>query len=153
MFKIPHKISVFLSLVLTVVLMLAVIGGCFLVPGVVDRFIDLRYPDGQMNAEKPIVMLISYGVLAVVALADVMLFLLLCRVRRGLVFTALSVSYIRMISWCAIACGLLFVALGRYFSIAFVVAAAGIFAGLCVLVVKNVIEEAVEIKAENDLTV
>lgn len=70
-----------------------------------------------------------------------------------LVFTALSVSYIRVISWCAIICGLLFVALGRYFSIALVVAAAGIFAGLCVLVVKNVIEEAVEIKAENDLTV
>jgi hypothetical protein len=35
----------------------------------------------------------------------------------------------------------------------FFVAFAGIFLGLCVRVVKNVIEEATEIKAENDLTV
>lgn len=153
MLKIPHKISVTLSLVLTVVLMAAIIGGAFLIPGMVHRFIDLRYPEGQMAAEKPAVMFLAFAVLVIAALADVMLFLLLCRVQQGLVFTDVSVAYIRVISWCAIFCGLLFVGLGRYFTIAFVVAAAGIFAGLCVRVIKNVIEEAVEIKAENDLTV
>ena len=53
----------------------------------------------------------------------------------------------------AFAIGVLFVVLGYYFKLAVVVAVAAIFLGLCLRVVKNVIEKATEIKAENDLTV
>ena len=43
--------------------------------------------------------------------------------------------------------------MGYMFYVVFAVAAAMLFLGLCVRVVKNVVEEATEIKSENDLTV
>ena len=49
--------------------------------------------------------------------------------------------------------GVTFAAIGLYFFIGFVVSGLAFFLGLCLRVVKNVIEEATDIKSENDLTV
>ena len=48
---------------------------------------------------------------------------------------------------------MIFALLGYIFYIAYVIAVAVLFLGLCLRVVKNVIEEATELKNENDLTV
>ena len=96
---------------------------------------------------------LSYVALSFVVLADILLFCLLVRVNAGKVFTSRSVDYIRGVSWCCFALSATFCAMGIYFNLAFVVALAGVFLGLCLRVVKNVIEEATIIKSENDLTV
>ncbi len=157
MLKIPRKMSVGLSLTLAVVFMVALLFGAAVMPGLADMLIDTR---NAMDAARQIaekdrisILILAYAVLAVGALADAMLFFLLLRVRGGLVFSARSVALIRGVSWCAIVLGCLFAVLGLYFRMALIVAFAGIFLGLCVRVVKNVIEEAVAIKSEHDLTV
>ncbi|MBR6792747.1 MAG: DUF2975 domain-containing protein, partial [Clostridia bacterium] len=144
-----------LSLALTILFMIALICGVFIMPWLVHSLLELpdEMRDTVTSAERGFVLAVSYAILAVCAVADGMLFFLLLRVRRGDVFTARSVALIRGVSWCGILMGLLFAMLGGFFQLAFVMAFAGVFLGLCLRVVKNVIEEATEIKAENDLTV
>lgn len=99
------------------------------------------------------VLCLAYGILAILILANSLLFSLLLRVRAGLVFTEKSVALIRGVAWCCLLLGIVFGLLGIYFQLSFIVAFAAIFLGICLRVVKNVIEEATEIKSENDLTV
>ena len=99
------------------------------------------------------VLIAAYCILADFMLADSLLFALLLRVKRGLVFSTATVSLIRGVSWCCIGlCGL-FCFLGVYFQLAFPVALMALFLGLCLRVCKNAFEEATQIKQENDLTV
>lgn len=157
MLKIPRKVSVTLSLALTVLFMLALIAGAMMMPWLANLLIDASDHIGSRQAVsatgRSIVLIVAYAILAVGALADGLLFALLLRVRSGRVFTDRSVALIRGVSWCGILLGVLFALLGVYFQLAWIVAFAGIFLGLCVRVVKNVIEEATAIKQENDLTV
>lgn len=81
------------------------------------------------------------------------MFRLLRLVQKGQVFTAVSISSLRGISWCCVFAGLLFVLLGWYFPLSLAVGFVAVFVGLCLRVMKNVIEEATVIKSENDLTV
>ena len=97
--------------------------------------------------------IIAYTIVGIMMLADVLLFVLLQRVRKSLVFTSKSVALIRGISWCAMLLGICLAVLGVYFWIAFCAAFACVFLGLCLRVTKNVIEEATAIKAENDFTI
>ena len=87
------------------------------------------------------------------AVADGFLVKLLLLVRKRQVFTDKAVSCLRTISWCCfIEAGLLLVGVACFFMmpvLAFVVG----FLGLVLRVVKNVIEEAVALKAENDFTI
>ena len=73
--------------------------------------------------------------------------------RVGSVFTARAVSYIRSVSWCAFVIALIFLGMTWYYLVALVLAFTAALLGLCLRVVKNVIEEATVIKSENDLTV
>ena len=82
-----------------------------------------------------------------------MLFALLILVLKEKVFTAAAVELIRYISWCLIFMGVILIALTFFFTLALPVGIAVLFVSLAVRVVKNVIEAAVCIKEENDLTV
>ena len=144
MTKISTKASTILSLILSAMFFVAIIFGAFIMPGFV-RII--------MGWVKPAILILGYLVLFVALIADILMFFLLIRVKNELVFTGKSVSIIRAVSYCAFVIGILFIALGYFFKIAFVVSVAAIFLGLCLRVVKNVIEKACEIKEENDLTV
>lgn len=157
MLKIPSKWSVWLSIALSVVFFGICVAGTVVMPPLVTMLIDLPDNIGSRDAitdgGRVLVMILAYMALAVVMLADGLLFWLLQRVRRGQVFTPTSVSLIRGVSWCCfLLCGV-FCGLGFYFQLAFIVAIMAVFLGLCLRVVKNVIEEATHIKSENDLTV
>ena len=157
MLKVPSRFSVMLSTALAVVLALAVVVGAVFMPLLCDMLINARdsisVRDNLGENDRVIVMVVAYSILAIILLADVLLFALLMKVRRSEVFTAGSVSLIRGVSWCCIALCVAFAVLGYYFYLSFVVSFLAVFLGLCLRVVKNVIEEAVEIKSENDLTV
>ena len=95
----------------------------------------------------------GYLILFFALLAALTLIRLLLLVRVGSVFTAKAVSCIRGVSWCAFAIALVFLGMTWYYLVALVLAFTAALLGLCLRVVKNVIEEATAIKSENDLTV
>ena len=151
MFRISKKASVSVSLVLTGLFLAVLIACLFILPGFVRhiRSLSLR---AVMTGDAVLITAVGYCVVLFAMLADYLLFRLLLLVRAGEVFTARAVSLIRGVSWCAIAISLLFLLATPYFLIALALAFTAALLGLCLRVVKNVIEEATAIKAENDLT-
>ena len=96
---------------------------------------------------------LAYIYLVPVAVADGFLVKLLLLVKRRQVFTDRAVSCLRTISWCCfIEAGLLLVGVVYYYVVPILAFIVG-FLGLVLRVVKNVIEEAVALKAENDFTI
>ena len=78
---------------------------------------------------------------------------LLSNIRQGKVFTSGNVKILRLISYCCFAVSVIFI----YFSIlrpfAWLVVIAAAFFGLILRVIKNVFEQAIVIKEENDFTI
>jgi len=157
MLKIPKKVSTVISIVLTVIFMLVLIFLAAVMPVLSEMLINaqdiLGNQNGITNGERTAILILAYCLIAAAAAADSLLFLLLIRVLKGLVFTKRSIAYIRGVSWCAILVGIIFALLGIWFQISFIVGFAAFFLALCLRVVKNVIEEASDIKSENDLTI
>ncbi len=157
MLEIPKKISVYLSLGISVVFCILCIAGFFVLPTLTDMLVSL--PDNIGNrdnitaAGRVFVLALAYGVLITFLAADCLLFALLLRVKNGLVFTDGTVAIIRGVSWCCLLLCPQFGALGIYFRLSWLLAFLCAFLGLCLRVVKNVMEEATQIKNENDLTV
>ncbi len=155
MLKISSKYSVTISIVLSLLFFVIIIAGAIILPGFVQR--AMTFPTEQMmnttNFDKAIMISLGYAALAIVFVANVMLLKLLFRVRVELVFTSESISLVRLISWCVILLGLVFLVLGYYFLVSTFASFACFFLGLCLRVVKNVIEKATEIKNENDFTI
>lgn len=157
MLKIPRKISEKVSLALAVIFMVALILAAVCLPQLVDFLLSWPAAVGPRDTvsvmEYTFVLSAAYGLVAICAVADILLFSLLRRVRKGLVFTPESIGLVRGVSWCVIGLGVLFAPLGYYFQVSVVMAFLCVFLGLCLRVVKNVLEEATAIKEENDLTV
>lgn len=154
MLKISKKASVNLSLVLSVLFFVGLIVGAVAMPTFVNSMIDLVYNSAAFPTFGKVLCLITaYLILAVCMVADCVIFVLLKSVKSDNIFTPKSVALIRAISWCCFLVGALFLAVGYYFELAFLIAFAAMFLGLCIRVVKNVFEQATEIKCENDLTV
>ncbi len=157
MLKISNKHSINLSIVISILFFVLCVVGAFLIPTLSQLLIDTRSGIGDREVVSEFgsvfIKTIAYLILAVFVAADVLLFKLLLRVKRSLVFTSESVALVRGVSWCCFAVSLLFCLLGLYFCFSFVIGFMGAFLGLCLRITKNVIAEATEIKSENDLTV
>lgn len=158
MLKISTKSSVTLSICISALLFILIIAGAFILPPFVDKAFDIKGGDlssSMLVAKSDYIFILSlgYAVLAVISVINAFLLALLLRVRVGLIFTDKSISLIRMISWCALLLGVIFLVLGIYFLVSYFVGFMCIFIGICIRVVKNVIEEATEIKNENDYTI
>lgn len=157
MFRHSQKISVIVSLVLVFLLLFALGFLTFWLPEVVDTVLDapdvLGHRAEMTNVQRRLVLVDAYAMLVVAYVAVVLMFFLLRAVLRGAVFSKTAAVLLACISWCCFAEGLLFVPLTVYFQLALCVVVAACFAGLCMRVVKNVIEEATRIKTENDFTI
>lgn len=78
---------------------------------------------------------------------------LLLNIKKDAIFITQNVKYLRRISWCCMVVALITLAAGAfYIPYVFVSVAAG-FMGLMLRVVKNVMENAVQLKEENELTI
>lgn len=94
-----------------------------------------------------------YVIFAVAEICCFAVLALLLHVRKGLVFTEKSVAYIRFVSWGCMFLSVLFL-VGQFFHpLMFTLSLAAAFLGLCLRVVKNVIEQATAIKNEHDFTI
>lgn len=157
MFKVSTKFSNNLSLAIAIVFLVGCVAAAFLMPTVTNMLIDTPDNIGDRGSitesGRVFVHIAAYVLLAIVTVADILSIALLHRIRKGKVFTAKSVSLIRGVSWSCIFLCIIFALLGVYFQLALIMAFLSLFLGVCLRVVKNVIEEATVIKSENDLTV
>ena len=158
MLRISKKHSLTLSMALAVIFFLGCLASAIVMPKVVDALLlvsSLLHGLGNLQESTVFILLmvLAYAMLAIAALADVLLMLLLLRVRRGLVFSRQSTDLVRSISWCCMLLALLCLGMGYFFRLALVIAFAGALLGICLRVVKNVLEEATELKSENELTI
>ena len=81
------------------------------------------------------------------------LFRLLQRIRKDTVFCAENIRSMRVTAWCCMAVALLCAAAAFFHPMLLVVAAAAGLMGLIVRIVKNVFQQALEMKDELDFTV
>lgn len=157
MLKVSKRLSTTLSLMIAVFFFLCCIAGLFVMPALTEMLINL--PDNIGNRAnisqwgRTLSLICTYSIVLDMMLADIMLFFLLLRVRRGEVFTDCSVALIRGVSWCCLFLCIPFGFLGIYFQLSWIVCLLAVFLGLCLRVCKNAFEVATEIKQENDLTV
>jgi hypothetical protein len=139
------------SIIAAFVFAAAVIAAAVMLP----LFVKLYLGDGyeNMTAVKTALFICLYGAAVPSLLISYLLLRILFNVRKNVVFDRVNVKYCRYISWCCFAVCAFFFALGFFIPFSFVIAFAAGFIGLVVRVVKNLFNEAVDIKEENDLTV
>ena len=78
---------------------------------------------------------------------------LLRNIRHGEVFHSENVKMLRLISWCCIAVGVIALGSSFYYVSFAIVAVACAFFGLIIRVIKNVFDQAIEMKEEVDFTI
>lgn len=148
------NISVFISLALVIITFLFLITFAIFLPSLVDSYLEISQKADDFTAfQVTQIKIIVYIILIPAFIADISLLIILKLVAKGLIFSSLSVYLLRLISLCCFAEVILFGAISIFFLIALVVSFAALFLGIVLRVVKNVIEEATAIKAENDFTV
>lgn len=144
--------SVTLSLVLVRIVFALIIVSCFIGPYIVKIYdqgvIKLT---GQSVFVPLIVTLYCSAVPA--TLLVIALDRLISNIKRGDVFTAKNVTMLRVISYCCFAASVIFIYFSFIRSFAWLIVAAAAFFGLILRVIKNVFEQAIEIKEENDFTI
>ena len=152
-----EKISVFISFVFIFLLFFAFCFALFWLPDVVTSMIDTKDNFGNRGEittlGRRLVLADAYTIIAVAFVALALLFYLLRVVQKGQVFSSVTVSLLSGISWCCFVEGILSLLLVVYFQLAFGVAVAAGFLGLCLRIVRHVIEEATRLKDENEYTI
>ena len=142
--------STTLSIICTRIVMASAFIALFFVPKIIDFFIFR----GTVRETGRIAVIIS--VYVGLALGEVILWKLDCLLRniqKEDIFISRNVDYLRGISWGCFALCIPCLVITFYCRIFFFILVAAGFMGLILRVVKNVIEEAVAIKEENDYTV
>ena len=152
-----RKNSVTLSLVVCYVICAVLTISLFLGPWAVKMwFCVYRGWNGQSVPMEQMLTLFKACFYPCAVIAYVTLYSLirlLRNIKNDAIFIVSNVRYLRRISWCCIIVALITLAAGVfYIPYSFLSAAAG-FVGLMLRVVKNVMENAVQLKEENELTI
>jgi len=142
--------SVQLSLICTKIVIALVVACAAILPMMIERYMWLL--PVEISALYPF-MAILYLCCIPAMIALVCLHKLLVNIRNEDVFISKNVKLLRIISWCCFLAALMMVFAAFYQFLFGVMAVAFAFIGLILRVVKNVIEEAVQIKDEHDFTI
>ena len=148
--KIKSKTSTVISQVLTCILIAAMVLATCTMPFIVNWYIRVS---GREGINAVFVIIVMYVALIPAYAAVISLWKLLAAVKREDIFTPASVSQLRLISYCAFAEAVVFAILSNQFLFSLAISFAGVFIGMVIRVVKNVIQTAVEVKEENDYTI
>lgn len=144
--------SVTLSLVLVRIVFALIIVSCFIGPYIVKIYDQgIIKLTGQSVFVPLIVTLYCSAVPA--TLLVIALDRLISNIKRGDVFTAKNVTMLRVISYCCFAASVIFIYFSFIRPFAWLIVAAAAFFGLILRAIKNVFEQAIEIKEENDFTI
>ena len=145
-----YKSSI-VSIIATFIFAALVIAGCVLLPFLIKIYMGDAYLTDIGRKIALYICLYICGAFSL--LISYLLLRLLFNIRKNVVFDRANVKYARYISWCCFAVCAAFFALGFFVTFSFVISFAAAFIGLIVRVAKNLLNEAVDIKEENDLTV
>ena len=152
-----NKISTVISIILIFLLLGALAFLLYWLPDVTESFINATDNLGNRSAITELgrtwVLIDAYVMVTVAVIAVGLMFFVLRAVLMEHIFTAIATRLIGAVSLCCFLEGILFAAIGVWFQLAFAAAIAACFMGICLRVVKNVIEEATRIKSENDFTI
>lgn len=147
--------STLVAIAMTLITALLVVAMTVFMPSILDFY--LKYVDGgnvsYISSHKASVLVLLYTALVPVYAAIAGLLLLLSNVHRSLIFTRSSVRLIGLLSACCYVESVVFLALSRYFILGAVLCFAALLLGTLMLVVRSVLAQGTEIKAENDFTV
>lgn len=145
-----HRKSAVCSLVCTRAVAAAMVVIAVLLP----RILEFYEAKGTYSGDDHIpVMIILYCCCLPALAALISLDRLLRNIMKEEVFIPANVKLLRIISWSCFAAAVLMLVCAGYYTLFLAVAVAAGFMGLILRVVKNVIEEAVVIKEENDYTI
>jgi len=144
--------SVQLSLICTKIVILLIIVCAVIMPKTIDRYIHYAMIPMEISNLYPLMAILYLCAIPAMA-ALICLHKLLGNIKKEEVFIMANVKLLRVISWCCFATALLLVFAVKYYLLLGLVGITFAFLGLVLRVVKNVIEEAVHIKAENELTI
>ena len=126
---------------------------CVIAPWLVRYYDEIvNEANGMPSVFVPLLVTL-YCAVPAAAVALVCLDKLLGNVRRDEPFVQSSVKYLRIISWCCFAESAVFVYLAFIKQFAFLIIIGFAFIGLILRVVKNVFEQAIVIREENDYTI
>ncbi len=153
--KISKSASTVLSLILVIALLAIILFFAIVMPLVIEKAplmmgVKAYFDEKDANC---VFWIWFYLLMLTAAVCCGALMAILRRVRNGLVFTSLTVSLIRFLSWSCMFIAVICLAVVYYFHMSYILTLAAGFLGLCLRVVKNVLEHANELKNENDLTV
>ncbi len=152
-----RKKSVKLSIIVCFVFLVILTAGLFLGPwAVIKWFVAYRGWSVELPAIKAILSIFCAcyypcSVFAYITLYS--LLKLLFNIKKDEIFINQNVKYLRRISWCCFAVAFITLVGGIFYIPFSCIAIAAAFVGLMLRVVKNVMQNAVEIKAENELTI
>ena len=128
-----------------------IVAACFLLPFFIKMYLGDAY--AEQTGVRTALYICLYGCAVPSLLVSYLLLRILSNIRKNVVFDRVNVKYCRYISWCCFAICALFFILGFFIPFSFIISFAAGFIGLITRVVKNLFNEAVDIKEENDLTV
>ena len=142
--------SVKLSYVCTKIAIILVICFTIATPDLVTRY--AVYTGKDPSIINSLYMTI-YACIVPAILSLICLDRLIYNIRRAEVFVEKNVKLLRALSWCSFAFSLILFISGYYYILFLMLAISGAFLGLILRVIKNVFEQAIIIKSENDLTI
>jgi len=142
--------SLYLSSFLIKLFIVLLVICTFTLPFIVSWYIDVA------NKEEIIfypLLVTLYSSLVPFAIALLCLNRLLENVKKGLVFVQDNVKAMRLISWCCFAVTFIFIVFGFYYILSLLLSIMAALVGLMLRVLKNLFEQAIAIKEENDFTI
>ena len=142
--------SLTLSRIMVALFLLMLAAGCPGLPWLLRWYIGYTAKSGL--AQVPVLASL-WACAAPAFIALVQLGKMLNNIARDKVFVRDNIRALRLISWCCFAVAAVFVCFFFAYVLGLILAILAAFAGLVLRVVKNVFEQAVELKEENDLTV
>jgi len=145
----PSK-SVLLSSICTKIVIALVIGLVVTAPSLIPGYVSYTSKDSSIATP---LLLTIYACCIPSMAALISLDKLLANISKNEVFVEKNVKHLRIISWCSFAVSLIMAISGFYYILFLMISVAAAFFGLILRVVKNVIEQAVIIKNENDFTI
>ena len=145
------------ALTLSFILCYVALGGIailsvFLYP-LLNHYISEYSVKPNLSEHMPIMLILLYVALVIAAATIVILLKLLCHVKRGEIFDENCLKPVTLIGCLVISEAVPLAIMGCFFLLSLGVAYVSVTIGICLLVARNILKEAIDIKSENDATI
>lgn len=149
-----HRPALTLSFLFCGIALIGIFCGTIFLHPLLKAYADLStYTSVGPLSRHAAVLILLYLCLAVAASAVVCLLCLLLKVKHGRVFTKEVCRLVSIIAGLVMAEGGLFALVGITFPLSFAITFVAITIGLCLLVARGILKDAIHFKEENDATI